>query len=417
MALPAFLEAMNFVDVATDIMAQDWAAGSSALTVARTPTAIEAAQGTAAVGGIIGFEPAAKAVVAAATKRKAPPSIEPNNKKLKLSNRPNVNNTIQTAIQNTTGNLEEEDMNAIGESVHMRIEDRLSGQLPNDKFTSLSNSPVPQQLSAKSMQSTTTVDEVPIMPAGRVSKSHPDYFTVDLPFYQNFGLTLTTGDNINYQFIRLDSPYDPVIDGQVISARQPLGRDTWAGIYDFYRVLEADVTMIFSYKHGQFGNNKTTSPVNWDGDDPYHVCVGYYVTDDSTDVPANNVAFVEMKHSKASYIHPTRLEYSEFAAPTTTIPDKAARIHTSGGTTAMSFHYTPDDWDYHVTNLGLSERWTPKDAVPDFTHALGIVIAYPNQTSVLPAGERLDVQVDLYIKYKTQWREVNSTKKRTIDAS
>lgn len=82
----------------------------------------------------------------------------------------------------------------------------------------------------------------------------------------------------------------------------------------------------------------------------------------------------------------------------------------------MSFHYKPEDWDYHVTNLGLQERWTPKGANPDFNHYLGIVAAYPNNNATLQQNEKLYIGVDLYINYKVQWREVNSTKKRTIDA-
>lgn len=282
----------------------------------------------------------------------------------------------------------------------------------------INTGPIPQNTMVKSSEGTAnSVDEIPVMPSGQVSKSHPDYFTINLPFYTNFNMTLSTGETIEEQFIRLDSPYDPIVDGDFSESRQPLGRDTWANIYDFYRVVESDVQMIFTYKHGRFGDDQSATPRNWEGDVPVHAMVGYHVTDDATDKAANPIAFVEMKHSKAAYIHPNQHQINSFQATTTSLGSKARRIHCSGGTTGMSFHYQPEHWDYHVTNLGLQERWTPKNQVPDFTHMLGIIAAYPNNNNALLSNERIDIQVDLYINYKVQWREVNSTTKRTIDAS
>ena len=267
------------------------------------------------------------------------------------------------------------------------------------------------------MQTANTVDEVPVMPAGRTSKSHPEYFTVDLPFYSNFTLNLGTGETIDEQYIRLDSPYDPIVDGNFSESRQPLGRDTWAGIYDYYRVLEADVTMKFTYTYGSFGDDQVDSPRDWNASSPIHAMVGYHVTDDATDKASNPIAFVEMKHSKATYIHPTNFAVHSNTAASGTNDSRIQKLHCNGGTQVLGFHYQPEQWDYHVTNLGLQERWTPKDATPDFTHLLGLVVAYPNNNTALLSNEVIKIHVDLYVKYKTQWREVNSTKKRSIDSS
>jgi len=263
-----------------------------------------------------------------------------------------------------------------------------------------------------------TVDEIPVMPAGRVSKSHPEYFTVDLPFYQNFQMNLVSGENLKHQFIRLDSVYDPMSTGASSGiSRQPLGRDSWATIYDFYRVISSDVHIKFTYTHAGFGTVHTAAIDAWNGDNPTHCLVGYAITDDTTDVAANPIAFVEMKHSKASYIHPREIVPHNYTGATATLPSKPMRVSAMGGTSSMSFHYNPNDWDYHVSNLGQSERWTPKDSVPDFSHFLGIALGYPNNNATLQTNEHIKIDVDLYINYKVQWREVNSTLKRTIDAS
>lgn len=263
-----------------------------------------------------------------------------------------------------------------------------------------------------------TVDEIPVVPPPRkISKSHPEYFTINLPFYCNFQMTLSNGEDIEIQHISLNSPYDPIVDGDYTNSRQPMGRDTWASIYEFYRVISADVNLTFNYVHARFGDDKSVTPRNWEGDKPIHALVGYYLVDDTADQPANTISFVEMKHSKANPLHPARTHINTYASATTTLGTKAQRIHCDGGSTSMSYHYAPENWDHHVTNLGLQERWTGKNADPDYKHYLGVVLAYPFDNGTLDTNERLDIWVDCHITYTVQWREVNSTLKRTIDAS
>jgi hypothetical protein len=265
--------------------------------------------------------------------------------------------------------------------------------------------------------SSSTVTEVPVIdPPKRISKSHPDYFTINLPFYKSYVLTTGPGEQMDTVYIRLNTPYDPMYTG-ISESRQPLGRDTWATIYDFYRVLSSDVNMTFTYVEGAFGDDQTTTPRNWDGDTPVHALVGYQVTDDSADSAATTIAFVEQKHSKAVPLHPTNINALNMTAPDATNASVTRRLMCHGGSTGMSFHYQPENWDYHVTQLGQEERWTHKEQTPDYNHYLGITQAYPNDNNNLGTNEHIKIQVDLYITYTVQWREVNSTYKRTIDTS
>lgn len=85
MALPVaegaaaeLLEALNFSDVFAEVAETEWAAGvHETFAGSRVPTAVEAAQGTAAIGAVVGLQPAAvetAKAITASRKRKDPAS-------------------------------------------------------------------------------------------------------------------------------------------------------------------------------------------------------------------------------------------------------------------------------------------------------------------------------------------------------
>ena len=245
---------------------------------------------------------------------------------------------------------------------------------------------------------------------------HPDYFTVDLPFFWTHYITITDATKISELFINLNSPYNPIITAGVDrSDHQPAGRDTWSNIYDFYRVLESDTNIKFSYLHGYFGSNEPTGG----GGAPYevgivpnHILTGYTITDDVTAKPANYHEFVESKHTKVMQLHPTNYDIISSTASAVADPSEVNRLMCNGGTNSCSFHYAPENWDYHVTQTGVEERWTPVDSSPEFKHYLGITAAAPGEYA---SDDKVTVRVDVYQTFKVQWREVGTVLKYNMD--
>lgn len=63
-------------------------------------------------------------------------------------------------------------------------------------------------------------------------------FVVMLPYCEYAPYTQTSGTIGALQQFKINSIYDPDLTG---AGSQPLGRDTWAGIYNYYKVLETHV--------------------------------------------------------------------------------------------------------------------------------------------------------------------------------
>ena len=97
----------------------------------------------------------------------------------------------------------------------------------------------------------TNGDEVPVVPLPkRVSKIMPDYQSIQLPFYAKYTVTTGMVNSTNYVAVRLNSIYDP-IQGTT-SNRQPQGRDNYAQLWNFYRVLGSQIKVTFlNNQHAQ----------------------------------------------------------------------------------------------------------------------------------------------------------------------
>lgn len=262
-----------------------------------------------------------------------------------------------------------------------------------------------------------TDGDVAVVPIPRqIAKSHPDYFTINLPIYVQFQQTLTNTTSIAHYWLRLNSVYDVFVGGTA-DTYQPFGRDTWAGIYDYYRVIKADVNLVFDYRRGEFGSDQTDASQYVVGSNCTHALVGYAISDDTTDKHTSGRAFVEGKHTKVNHLYPRNYEVTKSNTATSTNPSFIQRMYAFGGETGMSFHYEPENWDYHVQNTGVETRWTAIGANPTQSHYLGMVIAYPQNDGTLAAKDKIIIGTTCYVNFTVQFREVNSTKKRTVDTT
>jgi hypothetical protein len=224
-------------------------------------------------------------------------------------------------------------------------------------------------------------DEVMVMPEGNPAISHPDYFNIVLPYHGIIRHSIIPpggsppGDSTpQFYEWRLNSIYDP--DKTNTDAfKQPLGRDTWASVYDYYRVLQTDVLITVQNMYQLASSGRGCS------------IFGYQLTDGTSKAETRD-AFMEGKHNKGIMLGP----------------------HGSGTDHAVfQFSYRPENWDHHITNQDSSTRWTPVGSNPAISHILA--------TSCFPAfpteGSELIYQIQL--KYHVQFRETNASIKHTTD--
>ena len=229
---------------------------------------------------------------------------------------------------------------------------------------------LPSQPTTMATQETTInhTDEVPVMPIPRrVSKIAPDYFNIELPFCET--ITLNTGSgggNIasvagkNYIIV---NQLNSILAGSSLKSR---GVDSWTNIYDYYRVTQCDikVTMFIRSQDTNFktGNDTTTS-TSGTGicmREPNNVYMaGFHLSDSSSSSDWTTYRdFGEAKQGGFRLLHGSSSEPCF---------------------TTLQYTFRPQDWDLHVTESGLEERWTPVAAAPadpKYFH-FGLVGAHP----------------------------------------
>lgn len=225
-------------------------------------------------------------------------------------------------------------------------------------------------------------DEIPVMPIPKsISKTCPDYFTIRLPYYEQIVFSGPKIDPADYIF-RLNSIFDPNVTA---AGHQPMGRDLWAGIYQYYRVISAEFTFTW-LNHDEIafsaGNTNGTA------------VVGYELTDNAaTNLSTGVFSFIEGKQTAHRFVPGAR----------------------SGGTgpasVVMRHHYTPQGFDHHITEAGIDERWTAIDLNPGVSHLiLARAFAMPSQRT---GNFFLECQVE--ISYTVQFREANTSIIKAFD--
>lgn len=230
-----------------------------------------------------------------------------------------------------------------------------------------------------------------VPPPKRIALSCPDYFTIDLPWCENGYAAFTRTSNqvtpSQVQSYRLNSIYDPLkIDNGTAStssgaAHQPMGRDTWAAVYQYYRVLRARFQITVW--------NVTTvdqTAVN----DQDMILAGIEWTDDDTSTgKAQTIqAFMEEKQSDWQFVAPVKGNQMLTGSP----------VH-------FSYDYSPEQWQFHVQNSADDNRWTAIDSDPTLPHLINFSIFpfLPGSTS----SKAYRIQYHTKIVYTVQFREAN----------
>jgi len=243
-------------------------------------------------------------------------------------------------------------------------------------------------------------DEVSVVPPPKkLSKIHPDYFTINVP--QVYRLTAAAA-NILYASttplatIRLNSIYDPLKatratlnNPAVQSDVQPQGRDIWAAHFKYYRVLKTYVKITFV-------NNYPTLDT---GSFLHDFVVGFELTDEDGPISDNAEMFLMTKHAKREILP---------SAQTTTAYNGTSTIASvaKSSTKTVTFTYDPNAWDYHVEEKGSEERWTPIGANPSIDHELHVRVMHLINGTTPSAG---NMYFMIQLAYDVQFREATDS--------
>lgn len=214
-------------------------------------------------------------------------------------------------------------------------------------------------------------DEVAVMPHhGPMSKIVEDYHTIKLTYYdRDLRFAATPGTNGFFQYLyRLNSIYD--VNESLGGQQQPLGRDTWAAIYQYYRVLscEMDVKIV---------NRQSVNTL----------LAGVVLEEDDANLTFNTSNFMMRKNAIRRII------------PGTT--------YANPSTANIVYKYNPGSWDHHVQETGVEERWTPIGETPSNQHRAILRLIGSDGSDAIP--NETDWEVFVTMKYVVQFREANKT--------
>lgn len=359
MALPAFIEAMQFMDVVEEIGTTEWGEARGAFQFERKPTFGEAVAGIGGIGGLVGAEPALKAIVKSSmsgrSKTRAGTPYTPPKKR-------NINHT-QSNLQSMT------------------------------------------------KRAGTDGDEVPVMPIPKkVARIHPDYFTVNLPHITRIGpgtnSTVILPANVEFAetqpiaIIRLNSIFDSFKNVNATSIgtdddpilnrdRQPQGRDIWASHFKFYRVIKADVKITWI----------STAPASSLSGFFNHFVVGYELTDEDGAIADNAEMFMMTKRAAHNILKPAFVERVREGESTVIFPIRPSVV-------VQQYTYRPESWNYHVEEQGSEERWTPIGANPSIDHDMQLRMLHLDDQNTPANG---DYNLMVQINYTVQFREATDS--------
>jgi hypothetical protein len=257
-------------------------------------------------------------------------------------------------------------------------------------------------------------DEVPVIPPPKkLSKIHPDYFTVNLPFvhrtWSNNEANFTYNVANPWAIIRLNSIYDPLKEINattgnplIESDNQPQGRAIWESHFKYYRVLRAYVKLTFVSERHVCVQGR---PFN------EHYVVGYELVDEDAQISNHVDMFLMTKHAKRSIIKPVnRVEYVNTYVEPTNITTKNQSVNSL----TMTYVYEPSNWNYHVEELGSEERWTPIKQNPSIDHDMAIRIMHLDQIDPT-FGQIEAVGCLIQISYDVQFREATDSFFKTLN--
>lgn len=215
-------------------------------------------------------------------------------------------------------------------------------------------------------------------------------------YNNNYTVRLTYADNIRHnvsmaagsgnQIFRTTSIFDPDFTGV---GHQPLMRDLWASMYDFYAVLACDYEIKM---YNAYADPITYTAVGTSAQNIGTVQVTTIPTTNSLDITSSAFVYpaAETKNARTDWLP----------------PDKTITIKGS---------LTPGDFIVDAKDSDSDQTWTAMGSNPTVDRLIGYHISSANNTSITGASEApfALIQVLVILNYTVQFTQVNPSLRNT----
>lgn len=219
--------------------------------------------------------------------------------------------------------------------------------------------------------------------------SYPPEMVVRLPYY--FAINSTIAFNtlgVSNQF-KVNSIYDFDLSG---AGHQPLGRDTWAGIYDYYKVMETRATLTWhSMQYVTGATAQTSVGTVIDGNPGSGYMAPTYVGA-MLDITANPPTTLTNWQEASMVTGNSQQRFSKI--------QKLERIGSRPGTTrTVSMTWKPDMFDTAVLFDATQNTWTPVGSDPANLNYLTDIIYNANSTNNT-VSYSFEVHAEMLVAFK-----------------
>lgn len=210
---------------------------------------------------------------------------------------------------------------------------------------------------------------------------------IELPYAQYSVGTLAAATVSDFQQYKINSTYDPDLTGIGV---QPLGRDTWAGIYNYYKVLEAHIKVTITPLTDDSSGAGT-------GPNLYPTLYGW-CADITADPPTSSNSWL-----MASLATPNS-EQQKFS------PIVVSDVINGRGNKNITFEYHWDASQFDTSIIdNTKNEWTPVGSDPANINYFSLIGYNPQST-----GPRI-CTFHTEIKYLTAFKQINRGLLNTIN--
>lgn len=211
---------------------------------------------------------------------------------------------------------------------------------------------------------------------------------VVLPYAQYSSTAVAQGTLLGYQQYKINSVYDPDLTG---AGSQPLGRDTWSSIYNFYKVLETHVKV----KVTEATNISTSA----EDSTAYPSLHGWMA-----DITANPPAFVDQW---IGTVHAGKTNKQQRFSPI-----QMFDVVNGRGQKPLNFeyHWDASQFDTSVIDNAKNE-WTPVGSDPANINYFSLLMYNPSGG----VGDSRRVIWHMEISYLVAYKQINRTLLNTVN--
>lgn len=204
----------------------------------------------------------------------------------------------------------------------------------------------------------------------RTFTSYMPEMVIKMPYYFQRHVNQAPGIQAANQF-KINSLYDFDLTGV---GHQPLGRDTWAGIYDYYKVLETRVEVTWHTTQYITGTvSKTADSILTDANaGPGYMAPAYVGA--MLDITANPPPDLTTWHEAQRVTGNTQQRFSEIKV----LERTGSR---SGNRQSVTMRWTPELFDTAIINDATQNTWTPVGSDPGNLNYLSAIVHNTNSTA------------------------------------